>query len=88
MKTSRRNFLKTAATGVGSATLAGISTAGCSMIQSDQIAKWDHEAGVVVLGIGAAGLMTAITAFDQGSDVLILEKAPEDKELILEIDGC
>jgi succinate dehydrogenase/fumarate reductase flavoprotein subunit len=77
MKTSRRNFLKTAATGVGSATLAGISTAGCSMIQSDQIAKWDHEAGVVVLGIGAAGLMTAITAFDQGSDVLILEKAPE-----------
>jgi succinate dehydrogenase/fumarate reductase flavoprotein subunit len=30
-----------------------------------------------VLGIGAAGLMTAITAFDQKADVLILEKAPE-----------
>jgi len=75
MKTSRRNFLKTAATGVGSATLAGIGAAGCG---SDQIAKWDDEADIVVLGIGAAGLMTAITACDQGADVLILEKAPEE----------
>ena len=60
MKTSRRNFLKTTATGVGSATLAGISAAGCGAsrskqitIRPDQIKKWDHEAGVVVLGMGA-----------------------------------
>ena len=30
-----------------------------------------------MLGIGAAGFMTAITAHDQGADVLILDKAPE-----------
>jgi succinate dehydrogenase/fumarate reductase flavoprotein subunit len=73
MKTSRRNFLKATATGVGSAALAGIGAVGC-----DAIKKWDDEADIVVLGIGAAGLMTSITAKDQGADVLILEKAPEE----------
>ena len=77
MKTSRRFFLKTTATGVGSAALAGLGAAEAGVTQSDQIKKWDLEAGVVVLGLGAAGLMTAITAYDQGADVLILEKAPE-----------
>jgi succinate dehydrogenase/fumarate reductase flavoprotein subunit len=77
MKTSRRFFLKTAATGVGSAALAELGTIEAGTTQSDQVKKWDYEAGVVVLGIGAAGLMTAITAHDQGADVLILEKAPE-----------
>ncbi|MBP1624300.1 MAG: hypothetical protein H6Q07_2320, partial [Acidobacteria bacterium] len=78
MKTSRRFFLKTTATGVGSAALAGLGAAEAGVTQSDQIKKWDLEAGVVVLGLGAAGLMTAITAYDQGADVLILEKAPEN----------
>jgi hypothetical protein len=77
MKTSRRLFLRTTATGVGSAALAGLSAVEAGVTQSDQIKKWDLEAGVVVLGLGAAGLMTAITAYDQGADVLILEKAPE-----------
>jgi succinate dehydrogenase/fumarate reductase flavoprotein subunit len=77
MKTSRRCFLKTAATGMGSATLVGVGAAASGATQSEPIKKWDYEAGVVVLGIGAAGLMTAITAYDQGADVLILEKAPE-----------
>jgi len=78
MKTSRRNFLKTAATGVGSATLAGIGTAACSTTEFDQVKTWDYEAEIVVLGLGAAGLMTAITAKDKGADVMILEKAPEE----------
>jgi 3-oxosteroid 1-dehydrogenase len=77
MKTSRRFFLKATATGVGSAALAGLGAVEAGATQSDQIKKWDYEAGAVVLGIGAAGLMTAITACDQGADVLILEKAPE-----------
>ena len=77
MKTSRRYFLKTAATGIGSGTLAGLGVMEAGATQSDQVKKWDYEAGIVVLGIGAAGLMTAITAYDQGADVLILEKAPE-----------
>lgn len=74
METSRRRFLKTTAAGMGSAALVGISLAQSA---SAQVRKWDDQADVVVLGIGGAGLMTAITARDQGADVLILEKAPE-----------
>ena len=42
--------------------------------------KWDFEADVVVVGYGAAGAVTAITAHDLGVKVLILEKAPLGKE--------
>ncbi|HAD88055.1 MAG TPA: hypothetical protein DCG48_11895, partial [Rhodospirillaceae bacterium] len=38
---------------------------------------WDRETDVVVLGFGGAGVAAAVTAHDLGSDVLILEKAPE-----------
>lgn len=41
--------------------------------------KWDMEADVVVVGFGGAGVAAAVTAFELGSDVLILEKAPEDR---------
>jgi succinate dehydrogenase/fumarate reductase flavoprotein subunit len=77
MEISRRSFLKAAATGIGSATLTGIGAVSAEATQPDQVVKWDYEADVVVLGIGAAGLTTAITACDLGADVLILEKAPE-----------
>ncbi len=36
---------------------------------------WDLEADVVVLGSGAAGLLTAIVAHDHGASVVLLEKA-------------
>jgi succinate dehydrogenase/fumarate reductase flavoprotein subunit len=39
--------------------------------------QWDAEADVVVVGFGAAGCATAVTAHDLGAKVLILEKAPE-----------
>lgn len=42
--------------------------------------KWDREADVVVVGYGAAGAATAITAHNAGARVLILEKAPEGEE--------
>ena len=42
--------------------------------------EWDMEADVVVVGFGAAGVATAVTAHELGADVLILEKAPEGKE--------
>jgi len=38
--------------------------------------KWDMEGDVVVMGYGAAGAVTAITAHDNGANVLILEKMP------------
>ena len=40
--------------------------------------KWHDEAEILVVGYGGAGAATAITAHDEGADVLILEKAPED----------
>lgn len=42
--------------------------------------KWDVEADVVVVGFGAAGVATAVTAHDLGAKVVILEKAPEGQE--------
>ncbi|MFC1930480.1 FAD-binding protein [Chloroflexota bacterium] len=38
--------------------------------------KWDAESDVVVVGYGAAGAAAAITAYDKGSSVTILEKSP------------
>ena len=39
--------------------------------------NWTMSADVVVVGYGAAGAITAITAFDMGAKVLILEKTPD-----------
>jgi hypothetical protein len=38
--------------------------------------KWDDTADVVVVGYGGSGAVTAITAYDAGAKVLILEKTP------------
>ena len=38
--------------------------------------KWDKEAGIVIVGTGAAGLSAAIEAKNAGADVLVLEKMP------------
>lgn len=42
--------------------------------------KWDMEADVVIVGFGGAGVAAAVTAFDLGAEVLILEKAPDGRE--------
>ena len=57
METSRRNFLKATATGMSTAALAGLGSIEAEATQFDQVKKWDSEAGVVVLGTGAAGLL-------------------------------
>jgi succinate dehydrogenase/fumarate reductase flavoprotein subunit len=38
--------------------------------------NWSQTADVVVVGYGGAGAVTAITAYDAGANVLILEKTP------------
>jgi len=38
--------------------------------------SWAYSADVVVVGYGSAGAVAAITAFDAGANVLILEKTP------------
>jgi len=54
-----------AAGGVAKAQTAGIPS------------SWDYSADVVVVGDGGAGTSAAITAYDGGASVLILEKAPK-----------
>ena len=41
---------------------------------------WDYEADVVVVGLGAAGVATSVTAHELGAKVVVLEKAPEGEE--------
>lgn len=41
---------------------------------------WDAEYDVVVVGFGAAGGVSSITAADEGAKVLLLEKAPKGEE--------
>lgn len=38
--------------------------------------KFDHEADVIVVGLGGAGAATAITAADNGASVIVLERQP------------
>jgi succinate dehydrogenase/fumarate reductase flavoprotein subunit len=42
----------------------------------NSIEKWDMEYDVVMVGYGAAGAVAAVTAHDNGADVVILEKMP------------
>ena len=50
MKTSRRRFLKTAATGMGTATLAGLGVPASGATEFDAVQKWDFETDGVVIG--------------------------------------
>ncbi len=43
--------------------------------------NWSQSADVVVVGYGSAGAVAAITAFDAGANVLIVEKTPSLKSL-------
>jgi len=72
---SRRDFIKTTAVGVGATAFSGLSATAARAAGLPE--KWDKEADVVVAGCGGAGATAAITAFDDGAGVLILEKAPE-----------
>lgn len=42
---------------------------------------WDFQTEVVIVGFGAAGAVTAITARDAGADVILVEKQPEKTHL-------
>ena len=82
---SRREFIKDAALGAAAAAGAGVlatlpAEAQTTTPPSGIPAKWDYEADVVVVGYGGAGAVAAITAFDAGAKVLIIEKLPKDTE--------
>lgn len=82
---SRRDFFKGAGVAAAGAAIAtsGLGITGCSSGTSASAAKekWDQETEVVVVGFGGAGACAAIAAADAGSQVIVLEKNPEDKHL-------
>ncbi|MFH1651197.1 MAG: FAD-binding protein [Chloroflexota bacterium] len=50
------------------------------MLVTDK-ATWNEEAEIIIVGYGAAGAITAITAHGLGAKVIILEKQPADDHL-------
>ena len=93
-KISRKSFVK-GALGLGAASLlAGCSAASSSTstaassvpaaepkkdITFADTIRWDAEYDVVVMGMGAAGMVAAKTAADNGAKVVIVEKCEEGK---------
>jgi len=87
-KLSRREFVKGAAAVAGAGALVSCAPAATPAPDCPPAAEcapcsvpgvpetWDKEADVVVVGYGGSGVVTAVTAHDAGSKVLILEKAP------------
>ncbi len=68
---SRRDFIKTTATGAGAAALTGI---GLEQAKADgRPGRWDKEADVVVIGAGATGLPAAIQAAEGGASVILID---------------
>lgn len=49
-------------------------TGAAAPLHASAVARWDHEADVVVLGFGCAGAAAAIAAADAGAAVLVLER--------------
>ena len=72
MVQSRRQFLAGAA---GVAAAASLGFVGPSARAAEVV--WDGEYDVVVVGMGFAGCVSAITAADEGAKVLLVDKAPE-----------
>ena len=72
---SRRSFVVSAA--LGSAALAtGAQVALASSAKGDA-QEWDASYDVVVAGMGFAGMVTAMSAADEGASVLLVEKLAE-----------
>jgi succinate dehydrogenase/fumarate reductase flavoprotein subunit len=67
---SRRDFVKTAAAGVGAAALTGMSG---EAVDAQAPPHWDKQADVVVVGAGAAGLPAAIEATEHGASVILID---------------
>jgi len=44
-------------------------------VGADSIASWDAETDVIVVGLGCAGVCTALGAVEAGADVIALERA-------------
>ena len=86
MMKSRREFVQGAgvagiAAGVAAAVPAAMAdeAVGAGENFLDTV-EWNAAYDVVVIGFGGAGAVSAITAADDGAEVLLIEKAPRGKE--------
>src|SRR5258708_1790364 len=72
---SRRDFVRTAAAGLGATALTGMESTPTEAAQGgSQVPKhWDREADVVIIGAGATGLPAAIEAIENGASVIIVD---------------
>lgn len=85
---SRRSFMKgallSAAGAAGLGTLAACgqtqTKGGDGVVSYDETVVWNGRYDVVVVGFGAAGACSSITAADEGASVLLLDKAPKGFE--------
>ena len=71
---SRRSFLKGSL--AGALSLGAMSAMGMTAAAEESAIQWDAEYDVVVMGMGFAGTVAAITAADKGVKVLLVDRAP------------
>jgi len=72
---SRREFVRTTAVGLGATAFAGIGTHGFpARLAAQGRRQWDHVADVVVVGAGATGLPAAIEAIESKASVIMIEQ--------------
>ena len=75
MTINRRDLLVRSGATAAAVTTGGLASAATAQTQQTP-AQWDHEADVVVIGSGAAGLPAAIVAKEAGSSVIVVEAQP------------
>ena len=68
MGTSRRGFLQSIAAG------SAMAVVHAPAASAEEKTRFDFSTDVVVVGLGAAGAATAITAADKGAQVLVIER--------------
>lgn len=73
---SRRDLVKGAGAAVAAA--AGALARPARAATPDEVANWDYETDVVVVGFGGAGGVAMATAVENGAEVIVLERAPKE----------
>jgi hypothetical protein len=68
---SRRDFVRSAAVGVGAAAFTGLGAHEAEA--QSRPPNWDMQADVVVVGAGASGLPAAIEAIEHGASVILID---------------
>jgi succinate dehydrogenase/fumarate reductase flavoprotein subunit len=79
---TRRNFVKGLAAGSMSAAALGTLSSCTNGTDTEANASspdtWDHEADIVIIGLGCAGAAAAMEVVSSGNEALVLEKMPEE----------